>query len=66
MHYPQITGTQKNFVFDWIVQKNRKCLHDGRHTHTHTSKQTASTAGTSMILLFILQINGTSSSIRAM
>lgn len=38
MHYPQITGTQKNFVFDWIVEKNRKCLHDGRHTHTH--KQT--------------------------
>lgn len=39
MHYPQITGTQKNFVFDWIVQKNRKCLHDGRHTHTHKANK---------------------------
>lgn len=37
MHYSQITGTQKNFVFDWIVQKNRKCLHDGRHTHKQTN-----------------------------
>lgn len=63
MHYPQITGTQKNFVFDWLVQKIESV---SMMADTHTSKQTASTAGTSMILLFILQINGTSSSIRAM
>lgn len=37
MHYPQITGTQKNFVFDWIVQKIES-VSMMADTHTQANK----------------------------